>query len=124
MHTPLGAAAGIPGSVRNAGTRLPPDVTRILLVRNLPFKITAENLYEVFGAFGTIRQLRMSNAQETKGSAFVIFDDIFDAKNAVDKLSGHSVMGRYEKEIRGPQKKDSSFVNRIVCGISLLHVAI
>lgn len=28
-----------------AGQRLPPEVNRILFVRNLPFKITTEDLY-------------------------------------------------------------------------------
>ena len=32
---------------------------------------------------------------ETKGTAFVIYEDIFDAKNAVDHLSGFNVAGRY-----------------------------
>ncbi len=31
---------------------------------------------------------------ETKGTAFVVYEDIFDAKNAVDHLSGFNVMGR------------------------------
>ena len=31
---------------------------------------------------------------ETKGTAFVVYDDIFDAKNAVDHLSGFNVAGR------------------------------
>ena len=31
---------------------------------------------------------------DTKGTAFVIYDDIFDAKNAVDHLSGFNVAGR------------------------------
>lgn len=39
--------------------RLPPDVTRILFVRNLPFKISAEELYEIFGAYGAVRQIRL-----------------------------------------------------------------
>lgn len=32
---------------------------------------------------------------ETKGTAFVIYEDIYDAKNAVDHLSGFNVCGRY-----------------------------
>ena len=39
--------------------RLPPEVNRILYVRNLPFNITGEELYEVFGKYGAIRQIRM-----------------------------------------------------------------
>ena len=31
---------------------------------------------------------------ETKGTAFVVYEDIFDAKNAVDHLSGFNVAGR------------------------------
>jgi pre-mRNA branch site protein p14 len=30
-----------------------------------------------------------------KGTAFVIYEDIYDAKNAVDHLSGFNVGGRY-----------------------------
>ena len=32
---------------------------------------------------------------ETRGTAFVIYEDIYDAKNAVDHLSGFNVCGRY-----------------------------
>jgi RNA recognition motif-containing protein len=32
---------------------------------------------------------------DKKGTAFVVYDDIFDAKNAVDHLSGFNVAGRY-----------------------------
>ena len=35
------------------------------------------------------------NTQETKGTAFVVFEDIFDAKNACDHLSGFNVCNRY-----------------------------
>ena len=34
------------------------------------------------------------NAPDTKGTAFVVYEDIFDAKNAVDHLSGFNVAGR------------------------------
>lgn len=39
--------------------RLPPEVNRILYVRNLPYKITAEEMYDIFGKYGAIRQIRL-----------------------------------------------------------------
>ena len=35
------------------------------------------------------------NTPETKGTAFVVYEDIFDAKNACDHLSGFNVCNRY-----------------------------
>lgn len=99
--------------------RLPPEVNRALYVRNLPFKITAEEMYDIFGKvtisicnghatiqsdavdpsislqFGAIRQIRLGNASDTRGTAFVVYEDIYDAKNALDHLSGFNVCGRY-----------------------------
>ncbi|KAJ1506111.1 Splicing factor 3B subunit 6 [Coelomomyces lativittatus] len=77
------------------GIKLPPEVNRILLVRNLPFKITAEELYDLFGKYGAIRQIRIGNTNETKGTAFVVYEDIYDAKNACEHLSGYNIMSRY-----------------------------
>ncbi|CAE8708775.1 unnamed protein product, partial [Polarella glacialis] len=75
--------------------RLPPEVNRILYVRNLPYKISADELYDIFGKYGSIRQIRRGSGPETKGTAFVVYDDIYDAKNAMDHLSGFNVAGRY-----------------------------
>ena len=36
--------------------RLPPEVNRILYVKNLPFRVTAD----IFGKYGALRQIRMS----------------------------------------------------------------
>jgi hypothetical protein len=47
--------------------RLPPDVNRILLVKNLPFNITTDEIYDLFGKYGAIRQVRMSDSNDTKG---------------------------------------------------------
>ena len=69
--------------------RLPPEVNRVLYVRNLPYKITAEEMYDIFGKYGAIRQIRVGNTPETRGTAFVVYEDIFDAKNACDHLSGN-----------------------------------
>nr|PVC51576.1 pre-mRNA branch site protein p14 [Theileria orientalis] len=89
--------------------RLPPEVSRILYLRNLPYKITSEELYDIFGKYGAVRQIRKyialnislnslifrGNSASTKGTAFVVYDDIYDAKNALDHLSGFNVAGRY-----------------------------
>lgn len=32
---------------------------------------------------------------DTRGTAFVVYEDIYDAKTAVDHLSGFNVCGRY-----------------------------
>mmetsp|Transcript_8299 Transcript_8299/g.20471 ORF Transcript_8299/g.20471 Transcript_8299/m.20471 type:complete len:119 (+) Transcript_8299:51-407(+) len=75
--------------------RLPPEVNRILYVRNLPYKITNVELYDIFGKYGSVRQIRKGSEAETKGTAFVIYDDIYDAKSAMEQLSGFNVAGRY-----------------------------
>lgn len=86
----LAAASGIRRFVR-----LPPEVERILYIRNLPFKISAEELFDIFGKYGPIRQVRKGNTAETRGTAFVVYDDVYDAKAALDGLSGFNVDGRY-----------------------------
>ncbi|EED96292.1 predicted protein, partial [Thalassiosira pseudonana CCMP1335] len=76
--------------------RLPPEVNRILYVRNLPFRITSEELYDIFGKYGAVYQIRLGEkSRDTRGTAFVVYEDIYDAKRAVDHLSGFNVGGRY-----------------------------
>ncbi|KAJ1763744.1 Splicing factor 3B subunit 6 [Coemansia sp. RSA 2523] len=81
------------GKTRTA--QLPPNVNRILLVKNLPFKITPDEMYDLFGKYGAIRQIRIGNTQKTRGSAFVVYEDIYDAKEACEHLQGFNVTGRY-----------------------------
>ena len=85
-------------SARGAA-RLPPEGNRILYVRNLPYKteeaLSTEEIYDIFGKYGAIRQIRVGNRPDTRGTAFVVYEDIYDAKNAVDHLSGFNVCGRY-----------------------------
>ena len=50
--------------------------------------------YDIFGKYGAIRQIRVGNTPETRGTAFVVYEDIFDAKNACDHLSGFNVCNR------------------------------
>jgi len=82
-------------SRKATNSRLPPEVNRILYVRNLPFKITAEELYDIFGKYGAVYQIRLGDERDTRGTAFVTYEDIYDAKSAVDHLSGFNVGGRY-----------------------------
>ncbi|XP_077161031.1 splicing factor 3B subunit 6 isoform X1 [Paroedura picta] len=89
------AAPRSPGPAQPLGIRLPPEVNRILYIRNLPYKITAEEMYDIFGKYGPIRQIRVGNTPETRGTAYVVYEDIFDAKNACDHLSGFNVCNRY-----------------------------
>lgn len=80
---------------RAPASRLPPEVNRILYVRNLPFNVTSEDMHEIFGKFGAIRQIRLGHAKSTKGTAYVVYEDIFDAKTACEHLSGFNVANRY-----------------------------
>lgn len=82
-------------TLRRPTARLPPEVNRILFVRNLPYGITSEDMYDIFGKYGAIRQIRIGCEKSTRGTAFVVYEDIFDAKNAVEHLSGFNVAGRY-----------------------------
>ena len=75
--------------------RLPPEVHRILVIRNLPYKISGDDLYEIFGQYGAIRQIRRGNAPTTKGTAYVVYNDVYDAKEAFDRLKGFNIGGRY-----------------------------
>lgn len=79
----------------HANVRLQPEVNRILFVRNLPYKINSEHLYDLFGKYGPLRQIRIGTAPDTRGTAFVVYEDIFDAKAAYDHLSGFNILGRY-----------------------------
>jgi pre-mRNA branch site protein p14 len=52
-------------------------------------------MYDIFGKYGGIRQIRVGNAPETRGTAFVVYEDVYDAKAACEHLSGFNVGGRY-----------------------------
>ncbi|VDO57888.1 unnamed protein product [Haemonchus placei] len=82
-------------AARGRNSKLPPEVNRILYIKNLPYKITSSEMYEIFGKFGAIRQIRVGSTNETRGTAFVVYEDIYDAKNACEHMSGFNVSNRY-----------------------------
>lgn len=47
---------------------------RVVYVRNLPFNITPEEMYDIFGKFGALRQVRIGDSKETRGTAFVVYE--------------------------------------------------
>lgn len=71
------------------------DVNRILFVRNLPYQIEAKEIYSLFSRYGSIFQVRLGDDKGTNGTAFIIFDDVQEAKKAHDSLKGFSLGGRY-----------------------------
>ena len=70
-----------PRLTRKPQTKLPPGANRILFVKNLNYQITGDDLYELFGRYGSIRQIRLGNEPKTKGTAFVVFDDVMDVRS-------------------------------------------
>ncbi|KAF4770893.1 hypothetical protein HAV15_012649 [Penicillium sp. str.  len=95
--------------------KLAPEANRILFVKNLKsnlqlalynrdqiadiflnsYNVTAEQLFDLFGKFGPIRQIRQGIANTSKGTAFVVYEDVHDAKQACDKLNGFNFQNRY-----------------------------
>lgn len=83
--------------------------------------MTPEELFDLFGKFGPVRyvtlpsasanahtvhpwsacqltsrsQIRQGIANNTKGTAFVVYEDVMDAKSACDKLNGFNFQNRY-----------------------------
>jgi len=79
----------------NRGGKLAPEVQRALFVKNLSYSVSSEELFDLFGKFGPIRQIRQGIANNTKGTAFVVYEDVMDAKTACDKLNGFNFQNRY-----------------------------
>lgn len=71
------------------------ETSRILFVRNLPFACTGEEVCKIFSRYGAIRQVRLGSGKSTKGTAFIVYNEMHDAKRAYEELAGFNVEGRY-----------------------------
>lgn len=60
----------------------------------LPFYVDVKLHFNV-NFFTFLFSFYSGNTSETKGTAFVVYEDIFEAKNACDNLSGFNVCNRY-----------------------------
>lgn len=52
-------------------------------------------MYDIFGKYGAIRQIRLGTSNHTRGTAYVVYEDIFEAKAACENLNGFHVAGMY-----------------------------
>lgn len=52
-------------------------------------------MFDLFARYGPIRQIRLGDTAQTRGTAFVVYEDIQDARAACEKLSGFNFMERY-----------------------------
>lgn len=67
------------------------DSLNILFVTNIPYSYPPEQLYALFGQYGAVYQIRVGDTDQTKGSAFVVFEDAQDARVAQEKLNGYDL---------------------------------
>ena len=61
------------------------------------FNITGPDLYDLFGKYGPIRQIRLGTDTnlKTKGTAYVVFESPDDSAEAMTHLNGFHLMERY-----------------------------
>ncbi|KAI9638707.1 uncharacterized protein MKK02DRAFT_41729 [Dioszegia hungarica] len=70
---------------------------RALFIKNLNFNITGADIYDLFGKYGPIRQVRLGtdSTLKTKGTAYVVYESPDDAREAMTHLNGFHLMERY-----------------------------
>ena len=68
-----------------------------LYLGNLSFKITEEELQEIFSEFGAVKSIKIITDRETgrsRGFGFAEFENREDAEKAITELSGKEILGR------------------------------
>ncbi|KAJ8127679.1 hypothetical protein O1611_g5957 [Lasiodiplodia mahajangana] len=80
------------------------------------YEVTDGDLFKLFDPdeTGIIRQIRKGISVDTKGTAYVVFWNAMDAKNALEKLNGFNFQNRYlvvlwhqpEKTLKMKESKD------------------
>lgn len=111
-------------------------------MKNLSYNVSTEELFDLFGKFGPIRyvlrdlrccskaarwpgeeftclhsscsQIRQGIASNTKGTAFVVYEDVLDAKSACDKLNGFNFQNRYLVVLYHQPEKSMHAVDKYV----------
>ena len=72
-------------------------MSKKLYVGNLSYKVTEDDLKDLFGEFGTVTEVNIITDRETgrpRGFAFVEMDSDDDATKAINSLNGKMVEDR------------------------------
>ena len=72
-------------------------MSKKLYVGNLSYKVSEDDLKDLFGEFGTIIEVSVITDRETgrpRGFAFIEMDSDDDANKAVDSLNGKTIQDR------------------------------
>ncbi len=67
----------------------------MIFLENLVQLDKLESIFFSFFILKNKKKIKRGISGDKKGTAFVVYDDIFDAKNAFDHLSGFNVAGRF-----------------------------
>ena len=67
----------------------------IIYVKNLPYKLSSEDLKTLFSKFGEVVQIAKGDESATMGTAFVVFNKPKEAMAAMNALRGFKVQERY-----------------------------
>ncbi|KAK7746169.1 hypothetical protein SLS62_009459 [Diatrype stigma] len=69
----------------------------VLFIKNLNYDVDDNDLYRLFdpNKEKIVRQIRKGISVDAKGTAYVVFWNAADAKNALDKLNGYNFQNRY-----------------------------
>ncbi|KAK9321457.1 hypothetical protein V1517DRAFT_326423 [Lipomyces orientalis] len=84
--------------------------TRRLFVRNLSYVCSEEDLHELFGQYGKLVEVHVpldSDTHNSKGFAYILFENSDDACNAYTSLDKQSFQGRLLHVIPSQPKRES-----------------
>ena len=67
-----------------------------IIIKNLPFETTRQDVRELFGPYGKLRSIRVPKKfdSSTRGFAFADFITVKEAQNAMEALAGAHLLGR------------------------------
>lgn len=67
-----------------------------IIIKNLPFEATRKDVFELFGAFGQLKSVRVPKKfdKSARGFAFVEFSLLKEAESAMSQLEGVHLLGR------------------------------
>lgn len=83
-----------------AQTETMPTDCKTLFVKGLPYSFKEDDIGDRFRRFGEIKSVRIAynwQTKQSKGFAYVVYESHESAKNAMIKMNGKEVAGRFLK---------------------------